>query len=165
MSTKPIIKIKLSNTDKLVEFISWLILTISWIYTFTNYSRLPDSIPSHFNAMGKADEYANKIILFISPIFSLLLIIGLTFLNQFPQIFNFPKKITEENAERNYRVATRMIRYLKFSIALIFLLIVDQTIQLATTQNNTLSFWVLPLIMALVFIPITLFLKKLFRVE
>ena len=165
MEQKNIGKIQLSTTDKLIEVLSWLILLISWIYSILYFSKLPEIIPSHFNALGKVDDYANKMILFIAPAISSFLVVGLTYLNRFPHLFNFPFKINKENAEKSYQVASRMIRYLKFSIALIFLLILDQTIQLAITQNNNLGFWVLPLILAMVFIPITFFLKKLFRVK
>ena len=54
------------------------------------------------------------------PIISTLLFIGLTTLNKYPYMFNYPSQITKENSVHQYTNATRMMRVLKLVIVLLF---------------------------------------------
>ena len=56
-----------------------------------------------------------------------------------------------------------MIRYLKFSIVIIFGLITLKTINNANGKENGLGVWFLPLSMALIFIPMIYFMIKSFQ--
>ena len=80
--------------------------------------------------------------------------IGLTVINKYPHLFNYPSEITKENALHQYTKASRMIRFLKFIIMIIFGLIVFKTIQNANGNANGLGAWFLPLTMGMIFIPI-----------
>jgi hypothetical protein len=94
------------------------------------------------------------------PLVATVLFIGLTILNKFPHIFNYPTEITEDNALRQYTNATRLIRYLKVIIVVIFGLIAFETIRHANGQTEGLGIWFLPMTMGLIFIPLIYFLIK-----
>ena len=119
---------------------------------------LPEIIPTHYNATGKADGFGNKSNILVLPIISTVLFIGLTTLNKYPHIFNYPIEITEQNALHQYTNATRMMRVLKLVIVVIFGLIVFKTIQNVNGNADGLGTWFLPLTMGLIFIPIFYFL-------
>ena len=91
-------------------------------------------------------------------IISTLIFIGLTVLNKYPQLFNYPSEITKENALYQYTNASRMIRFLKFIIMIIFGLIIFKTTQNANGNTDGLGTWFLPLTMGMIFIPIIYFL-------
>jgi len=120
VDARPKIKLVLTTTDKVFEIIGWLALLMLWILTIINYSNLPNMIPIHYNGAGQADGFGGKGVLFMLPLIASVLFIGLTLLNKFPHVFNYPTSITTENALRQYSNATRMIRYLKFIIVFIF---------------------------------------------
>ena len=126
-----------------------------------NYSNLPEKIPIHFDFSGKADRFGGKVNIFVLPIIASVLYIGLTILNKFPNIFNYPTNITVDNAKIHYRNATRLIRYLKFNIAIIFNLITIQKFRTSNGLVEGLGIWFLPLILGLIFIPIFLYLIKI----
>jgi hypothetical protein len=69
---------------------------------------------------------------------------GLSLLNRFPYIFNFPVNITPENAERIYRHATRCIRLLNFLLVIMFFYLTWQSIAVATGKSAGLGLWFLP---------------------
>ena len=117
---------------------------------------IPERIPIHFNGAGKADGFGNKRHIFVLPIISTLLFLGLTTLNKYPHIFNYPSQITKVNALHQYTKATRMMRVLKLVIVLIFGLIIFKTIQ----NVNGLGIYFLPLTIGMIFIPILYFLIK-----
>ena len=160
MNKRPKIKLQLKQTDKILEVVGWVSVFGIWALTLTNYSILPEIIPIHFNGVGKADGFGNKTHIFVLPIISTLLFIGLTTLNKHPHIFNYPSQITKENAVHQYTNATRMMRVLKLVIVLLFGLIVFKTIQNVNGHAGGLGTWFLPLTMGMIFIPMLYFLIK-----
>ncbi len=158
MSKRPKIKLKLNHTDKILEIIGWISIFGIWTLTLTNYFELPEIIPTHYNETGKADGFGNRSNILALPIISTILFLGLTTLNKYPHIFNYPSEITEENALNQYTNATRMMRVLKLVIVIIFGLIVLKTIQSVNGNADGLGTWFLLLTMGLIFIPMFYFL-------
>ena len=72
------------------------------------WSRIPGTVPTHFNAAGIADSYGGKGILWIEVIVLLLSLI-----EKVPSIWNFPVAVTEENKERLYKIALVMLGAIK----------------------------------------------------
>ena len=160
MNKRPRMKLQLNQTDKILEVLGWVSVVGIWALTLTNYSILPEIIPIHFNGAGKADGFGNKTHIFILPIISTLLFIGLTTLNKHPHMFNYTSQITKENAVHQYTNATRMMRVLKLVIVVLFGLIVFRKIQIVNGHADGLGTWFLPLTMGMIFIPMLYFLIK-----
>lgn len=123
-SNRPIIKIELRIFDKILEIIAGLILLSTIVVVAYYYNTLPDIIPTHFDFSGKVDNYGSKSSILTLPILSTLLYIGLTILNKYPQTFNYLGEITLDNAESQYRFATRFLRVLKLIVMITFLIII-----------------------------------------
>jgi len=158
MTKRPKIDIPLRPTDKILELLGWMAVFGIWILSLVHYAELPETIPIHYNAAGKADGFGDKSTLMVLPIISTFLFIGLTVLNKSPHVFNYLTEITEENAVHQYTNATRMIRLLKLIIVLIFTLIVYKTIQHVKGNADGIGSWFLPVTFALIFIPLFYFL-------
>lgn len=163
--TRPKIRIELTTTDKVVEILGWITLLSIWVLTVTSYPNLPDTIPIHYNGAGKADGFGSKINMLMLPFIATILFVGMTIANKFPHVFNYPTKITKENAFRQYTNATRMMRFLKLILVVLFSLIAFKTIQGTRGQSAGLGIWFLPLTMGLIFIPLTYFIVKSFRTK
>jgi len=163
MSKRPKLKLELTTFDKTLEILGWTSILAIWVLTITNYTNLPDTIPIHYNGAGQADGFGGKATILTLPLIATVLFVGMTILNKFPHIFNYPTNITQDNALRQYTNATRMIRYLKFIIVIIFGLIAFKTIQNANGQADGLGIWFLPLTLGLIFIPLTYFVVKSFK--
>lgn len=157
------IKLELTETDKFIENLGWLILLILWAYVLLNYTELPNLIPTHYNAIGLADGYGNRFTIFLLPIVGVIMFLGLTILNKYPQLFNFPVKITESNIKKQYTIATSMVRYLKTIMVFIFSLITFLAIQNANGNLLTMGIWLLPICLGHIFIPIACFIIKLIK--
>lgn len=151
MKSRPIIKTNLNNSEKIIEIIIWLILLFLWIYTIINYTSLPHTIPIHFNSLGKADGWGSKAILLINPIIASVLTVLMSLVSKFPHQFNYPSKITKENATKQYRLAITLIRYLKLIVVLIFSYITVSTINIAHSKNVGIGIWFLPLSVGVIF--------------
>ena len=165
MEERPKIKLELTATDKTFEVVGWLSVFAIWVLTIVCYTNLPDTIPIHYNGAGKADGFGGKATILTLPFIATILFIGLTVLNKFPHLFNYPINITNENALRQYANITRMIRLLKLIIVIIFGLISFKTIQNTHGQSEGLGIWFLPLTIGLIFIPLTYFVIKSFSAK
>lgn len=94
------------------------------------------------------------------PILATVIYIGLTALNKYPHIFNYMTTITEFNAQRQYALATRMLRFIKLAILIIFLLIILFTYLTVISVTNGLGSWFLPLALGLLLIPTFIFIGQ-----
>ncbi len=163
METRPKMILPLSKFDNKLELTSKVVLIIMWVLTLYTFFKLPTTIPTHFNASGQADDYGNKLTLFILPILATVIYFGLTQLNKYPHIFNYMKKITEDNAEKQYTIATRMLRFLKLAILAIFSFIILITYLTTIGVTKGLGFWFLPLTIGLLTIPTIISISQSFE--
>lgn len=163
MTKRPKIKLQLTIIDRIFEIATLIILLMTWILIVVSYTKLPDIVPTHFNALGEVDDFGGKRSILTLPVIATVMYIGLIVLNQFPHIFNYPKNITEENAFIQYVYATRLVRYLNFIVVLIFGYFTLETIRNANGNMDGLGIWSLPLILALVFFPMVFYLVKAFK--
>lgn len=156
-------KMQLSFQDKIIEVSCWVILAFSWILVLGSISKLPDTIPTHFNFKGEVDDFGNKYTLLILPVISTFMVIGLTRLSRFPHLLNYLVKITNENFQIQSSIAIKLLRFLKLIILFLFTWIEFSTIQVASGKSSGLGVWFLPVFLALIFIPLIYFIAKSFR--
>jgi uncharacterized membrane protein len=147
----------MTASDKIMEAIGWLMLLLLWVYNAYLYNILPQTIPVHFDAAGKADGFGDKITLFLMPTVGTIIMIGITILNRYPHVFNYPLEITEENALHQYRLSTRFIRQLKISVLLVFWLISLQTRQTALGYTDGLGTFIMIFSVVAVLLPTLLY--------
>lgn len=151
---RPRIKLKLSRVDKTLEVTSKILLFVMWSLTLYIFFRLPTTIPTHWNASGNVDAQGNKMTVLILPILATIIYFGLTQLSKHPHILNYMNEINEENAHKQYTIATRMLRFIKLATLVIFSVIILFTYLTAIEITNGLGVWFLPLTSALILIPI-----------
>lgn len=165
MQKRPIIKLHLSKFDKGLEAAGFIMVLLLWILTAVVYSRLPVTIPTHFNFSGVPDDFGSKTTLIVLPVIGTIIFGGLTLLNRNPHIFNYASDLTRENAEQRYTNATRMIRFLKLAIVVIFFMIVLFTYLTATGKARGLGIWFLPFVFLLTLSPTVYYIVKRLRTK
>ena len=121
MNNRPRIKIEKDRVDKIVFFITIIFLITLIGFNFWLYKISPQVIPGHFDISGKPNRYDDKKILFVMPAIALVLFLLLNTLVRYPQIYNYPQSITEENAPAYYRQGVKMMRFLNLGIMFLFL--------------------------------------------
>lgn len=163
MEKRPKHSIPLTPADSLAEWLGWTLLVINWLIVLRVYGSLPDTIPTHFNLAGEADGFGSSLTLFLIPVISTVSLAGMSILARFPEIYNYPVKITPENAFSQYTAAVRLVRWLKVSLALVFLLISVGTTASATGGSGSLGIWFLPLVLLLINLPLAIYLIRVFR--
>lgn len=161
---RPKIKVPLQQLDVVIELVTISVLLLTCIYTIVQYNNLPETIPTHFNAAGEADGFGHKTSIFIIPVIGIGLYLLLFILNKYPHMHNYMVNITEENALKNYRFSTRVLRFVNlFCIALIAYTTFT-IVKSSNGENFVIGKWLLPVVIGFsVILPIILiiYMKKL----
>lgn len=161
MESRPKIKIPLTPLDYCVELLGVLIFLGIWILTYINYNNLPEIIPSHFKADGTVDGHGPKEMIYSLPGIASIIYIALTILCRLPHLFNYSEPITTDNAYQKYTLSSRLMRYLKSVVLIVFYILIYKTIQSATNKVIGLPFWYLLLTVILIIVPLFFHVIKL----
>lgn len=159
----PEFKLKPKLIDNIVEFIGYSALLVLIIIPFYYYKILPEFIPIHFNEIGIPDSNTEKYGIFAFPIIGFILFIGLSIINKYPYLFNYPVEITEDNVERLYTHAIRTVRLLKVVIVLLFLKLVLSVVNISLGESDGLGSWFLPIFLISIFLPILVMVVQMYR--
>lgn len=125
---------------------------------FESWEILPDTIPIHYNASGEPDAWGSKFSLVFLPCITIVLYGSLTILGRYPHIFNFPWKITEQNAERQYILAKQLLSWLKAEVIWVFYYIEWNSIEIAFSRVDGLSTSFLPIFLGTITLSIVVYL-------
>jgi hypothetical protein len=74
------------------------------------------------------------------------ILVGIYFLNKYPHLHNYTVKITEENALKNYRFSTRVLRVVNFLNLLLLAYILKTMIYPSEEKNIEIGSWFLPVV-------------------
>jgi uncharacterized membrane protein len=144
---RPKITVPQNSTDLWIDRFSFLLFFIIWLSVFVYYPDLPNEIPTHFNGRGQADAFGSKQSIWIlMGVFSSIFI-GIYILNKYPHLHNYTVKITEENALKNYRFSTRVLRVVNFLNLLVLAYILKTMMTPYEKQSTAFGGWFLPTVM------------------
>lgn len=163
--TRPILKIERDTLDQICDFFGLISICLLILLPFYYYSSLPDQIAIQYNYKGMPKGFGEKKYIWTLPVVGLFLYLMMIFLNRFPHIFNYPQKVTRENAFYLYTNATKMMRFLKTIIIVAFTYIMLLTIQIAMGTKDGLGIYFTPFILVFTFGIIGYFLYRLLKVE
>src|SRR5690606_19851752 len=162
--SRPKIKLKKNGFDVTIEILAFILILASALLIGYYYNQLPDKLPIYFNWPSKDENgIGEKDLLWASPIISGLIGIAIFKLNQYPWIYNYPTEIMPENAERIYRMATRMLRVLNLILGFTCFVLTLFSILAAQNKLNGLDRFLLPTLPFLFLTPTIYYLIKSIR--
>lgn len=151
-------KIRRTIPDRILEAISLLVIIGTTLYLIAGWDSFPERIPAHYNAAGEIDRWGGKGELIFLPVMMWILYIGITVLQQFPQIWNTGVQVTQENRERVYRTLMYMVETLKLLVAAVF-----SFLSVYSMTGENLPAWFLPAFICAVFADLIFWLVRLFQ--
>ncbi len=157
MDGRPMVRPEMTPIDWLLELAAILGLMVILGFVFYQYPRLPETIPSHFNASGIADDYSPKGSFWTLPGVAVFIYFLLTLIAFVPHQFNFTIKITPANALKQYAFAIRLIRYLKAAIIWLFFYISYATVRVVAKADAGLGSWFLLIVLGGIFVPLIIY--------
>jgi uncharacterized membrane protein len=160
---RPKLKIKLTTVDYIIEIIGFIGIICLIALPIYYFNDLPDRLPKHFNALGQADSYGNKNMIWLLPALGLILYIGMTILNKYPHVFNYPIKVTNENAERLYKSGTVTVRFLKTVVILSFAYLNFRIIKVGLNEIAEIGKLFIPIFLILIFGSIGIMIVRMMK--
>ena len=124
-----------------IEYIPLGLLFLLWGFTTVHFSDLPETLPIHFDALGKPDDFGPRSYAFGLPIVASILY-GLLFL------VGKRKKVPTKDKY--------VLLWIQSLIVLIFSYIQVQSFLVALRRSNGLGSWFLPLFVGLLLFPLLL---------
>ena len=113
----------ISTIDKILILSSIFIILITIILSVIIYPRLPEIIPTHFNASMEADGYGSRNSIFVMIAFDIFTVALVIFCSFSPNLMSIPFKLNPEKLTAQQYLSSRMCRVLSIWIASLFLLI------------------------------------------
>ena len=117
---QPKIELEAEATDRLLDLFLFVLLSIILVVSVYALVNLPSKIPVKYDGNHNVISYGSKVVLLIVPFMALVLGFALRWLRNYPHIFNYPFKITEQNIEVQYRLAQRLIMWINIVETMIF---------------------------------------------
>ena len=154
---KPTINPPLRSLDVFLEALAGLCFLFMLVQLALEYQDLNNMMPTHYDAKGNPDAWGSKSSLILIASVSIVLYTGLTLLNRYPQLFNFPVTITERNYIKQYQLAKSLITALKLSMMGTFFYIQFQTIRVARDLQVGLGNYFVTLVIIGSFVPIIIY--------
>jgi uncharacterized membrane protein len=164
VDVRPKVSVEKTQMETVLNAASILLLFLTYFYLLYIWNDLPEKVPVHFDFSGKADRWGGKGSILTLPIIETILFVMLWILSKFPQLYNYPVKITEENAQSLYLEARRLIVVLNFEIVLFFSIGSWETAQTAS-QKATLGMWYIPLLLITIFGSLTVSIIRMIRMK
>ena len=138
---------------------------LAWITYAALYGpdRLPDRVPTHFDAAGNPNGYGSPAGMIILPIIAAGVYLLMTVVARFPSAFNYPVRVTPANRPRLQQITLTMISWIKVEMVSLFAVLQWVFVQSARDNNGHLFPKVLPVFLILIFSTVALHIVALFR--
>lgn len=139
--SRPLPELEMTNGQRWLEMLIVLLSAALVVGTAWSYSGLPDRIPLHFGASGKADRWGDKFEIWLLPAICIGVGLLLRWLNSRPDMYNYSVPVTPENARQIYQTGARFIRLVRLWVVIIFCLAQASIIDAAFRQGSTPVIW------------------------
>jgi uncharacterized membrane protein len=162
---RPRLNIPRAQLEVFCDLIAAAVVIGITAYLIAIWASLPATIPVHFNFAGQVDRWGSRNVLFLTSAVVLAMYIGLSILQRFPHIYNYPFGLTPENVHRQYQLARQLLTFIKTEIVCLFAFIQWQTVSVARGSGETLGIWFLPFMMLVLFGTIAYYLVQASRAK
>lgn len=162
LSNRPKLSPELSTFDKVINVLAWIALVGFLISVYLIYNKLPEIIPVHYSLNGEPDRWSTKSELLTLIIVVTLIFSALTFFSHKPRLFNYPIRITEENAQNKYNLAARMMRVTRLTITTFFIGLVWFVLNQSSHDDFSYS-WFFVIGVIVIVAPVIYYYWKLMR--
>lgn len=151
---------------KTLEFVGVAALgVLCWITYNALYSldRLPDRVPTHFDAAGNPNAWGSPFGMVVLPVIAGVLYLLMSVVSFFPDSFNYPVRVTPQTIARFQAVTLSMIAWIKVELVCLFGVLQWAFVQSARSGRGSLFAKILPVFIVVIFATIGLHLIALFR--
>lgn len=151
---------------KTAEFLAAVALAALFFVTWSALAgpnRLPDRVPTHFDAAGTPNAWGSPGAIILLPVIACAVYLLITVVAFFPQSFNYPVRVTPLNRARLQQITLSMVTWIKAEIVALFATLQWVYVQAARTNDGSLFPRVLPVSLVVIFGTLAIAFAALFR--
>ncbi|MEZ5355510.1 MAG: DUF1648 domain-containing protein [Bryobacteraceae bacterium] len=146
---RPRVSVPVTPLRRGVEALAAGVLVALLVYVWTMWPQIPERVPTHFNVHGRPDRWGSgRSLLLLMPALALANFVGFTVLTRLPHLYNYPFRISEENAPRMYAIGVSFMAWMNLEIVLLFALLSWRQMEVAVGRAAALGAWLLPGVLA-----------------
>jgi len=153
-----------SRAQWFFEGLSLLLVMFMFAMLAVHWRQFPDRVPTHFDISGKPNGWHGKGSLLILPSTAVIVWIVMTAAQRYQSLINIPFTIDRDSPEVQSVLRNMMIAG-KTTMALLFAWLMRGTVRTALGRAEGIGQWVLPLTLALIFVPLIVYSVKLLRLR
>jgi uncharacterized membrane protein len=142
---RPKLDIPYTQFELYCEIVAVVVLIGIAFYLAAIWTKLPAQIPGHFNIMGQPDRWDGRNSIFWMLGITAALYVGISVLQRFPHIYNYPFGLTPQNVHRQYQLARQLLVLIKTEIVCSFVFIQWGIMHVARGLSQTMGPWVVPI--------------------
>lgn len=146
------------NLYRVINVICVLLLAAATLFVLMRWQQLPEQIPIHYNFAGEVDGYGGKGSLILLMILSWIVFFTITISIRFPEKWNMPVEVTEENRSRLFAIARAMMEIVKFFVTLLFVILF-----VSMAASATVSQWVIIVMTAAVLLTVIVGIAMMYK--
>lgn len=151
-------------TRWLLEVVALVALGVSVAAVARAWPELPARVPMHFDLAGEPDGWGGRGSVLALPAVSLFLYLLLSAVQLLPaRWYNYPVALTDENRDRQHRLAKELIVALKAAICGLFAHLTLAVLETALGRADGLGPWLVFGWLAVIFGLIGVYLSRAFR--
>lgn len=152
---------------KLFEVVALLaLIATAWLAWGAVYgpNRLPDRIPTHFDAAGNPNGWGSPSMMMLMPVIAFATWLTLTVVSRFPAAFHYPVSAVPELLPRLQSLTQQMLVVLKAELTCLFAALQWIFIRSARTGDGHLFGAILPIVLAGVLGTVAWYIFAIFRI-
>ena len=146
------------NLYRVTTAICLLLLATATLFVLMRWQQLPEQIPTHYNFAGEVDGYGGKGSLILLMFLSWVVFFILTISIRFPEKWNMPVEVTDENKSRLYAITRAMMEAIKFFVTLLFVVVF-----VSMAAAATVSHWVIIVLTAAVLLTVIVGMAMMYK--
>lgn len=151
------------KTLELAGLIALAVLAWMTYAALAGPNRLPDRVPTHFDAAGNANAWGSPAGMIIMPIVAGGIYLLMSVVGRFPSAFNYPVRVTPAVLPRLQSIALNMIAWIKVELVCLFAALQWVFVQAARSGEGHLFPRVLPVFLVVIFGTVALHFVALIR--
>jgi len=158
LQSRPRIDIPRTRWDSKVDMLTWTTIVILLLFTLYAYLSFPVQEQIKGVNAYRAGNSEVKNALLILCIVAVSVSVLMMWLRKYPHRFNYPMKITEENAPRQYQAAVRMLGLAALTTAIEFLIIAVLLYLDVKQLISSATLWIILSVILLSWVPLFYYL-------
>lgn len=128
--------------------------------TLVHWRALPATIPIHFGISGKPDGWGGKESIWVLPLLAVIVNVALSISSVFPAMQNLPFAVDRSRPEVQ-QLLLQMATTMKVAVVMVLAILNWLMIEVARGRLPGLGPFLLPVILAMILIPVSFYLVKL----